>query len=78
MGQIGEEKQGLLALPFLITQISKGCQRDKMEGTIRDRSIAITKTIWVEEKISMQYLSITPANGVWNSGYQGITLLGQR
>ena len=50
-----------------------------MDSTIPDRYMSITKTIWVEgRKISTRYLSITPANGVWNTRYKGITLLGQR
>ena len=50
-----------------------------MEGTIQDRDKSITEIIWVGGgKISTRYLSIIPANGVWNTRYQGITLLGQR
>ena len=79
-GQYRERKARLdgIAL-FLITKISKGYQNGEMEGTIRDRSMAITEIIRVGGgKISTRYLSITPANGVWNTWYQGTTLLGQR
>ena len=62
-----------------IALVSKGCQWNEMKGTGRDRDKSITETIlWMAEKISMRYLSITPANGVWNTWHQGITLLGQR
>ena len=46
-GQDNYGRLGLMALPFFITKISKGCQGDEMEGTIRDRDTTITKAVCV-------------------------------
>ena len=47
-----------------MTKINKGCQRDEMDGTIRDRDTSITKTIWLGGgRILTRYLNITPTNG---------------
>jgi len=78
-GRIVVESWTCWHCPFLMTRISKGCQRNKMKGTIRDRDKSITDLIWLDDgKISKRYPSITPANGVWNTQYHGITLLGQK
>ena len=50
-GMTGQDKGGKARLAgiflFLITNSSKGCRRDEMDGTIRDRNKFITEIIWV-------------------------------
>ena len=47
-GEDSDGKSRLVGIAlFLITKISKGCQRDEMDGMIRDRDTSITEIIWV-------------------------------